>query len=64
MNIPKQQLKYIYLLVLGCIVGMCAGCSHEINYYPNVSKPSPFAKKLHGKEKVCSAVWYANRYKR
>lgn len=34
------------------------------NYYPNVSKDSPFKKKLKGKEKNCGSAFYENRYKR
>lgn len=27
MNISKDQLRLIYILVILCIVGMCAGCN-------------------------------------
>jgi hypothetical protein len=63
MYISKQQRPYVYLLILGFIVGMCAGCAVP-NYYPNISKPSPFAKKLSKSEKSCPGNFYANRNKR
>jgi len=64
MNIPKDQMKFVYGLIIMIIIGMCASCAQEVNYYPNVSKPSPHAKKMTKKEKQCAGEWYANRYKR
>lgn len=64
MKMPKEQKMYAWILALMCLVGMCAGCAQEINYYPNVSKPSRFAKKLTRSERQCAGEWYANRFKR
>ena len=43
MNIPKDQLRLIYILVILCIVGMCAGCT------PRVISVTPANDSLYGK---------------
>lgn len=64
MKMPKEQKMYAWILAIMCLLGMCAGCAQEINYYPNVSKPSRFTKKLTRSERQYASEWYANRFKR
>lgn len=51
-------------LVGGVVVWLMMSCSPEINYYPNISKTSQFAKKLTKAERSCPSEWYHNRVKR
>jgi hypothetical protein len=45
MNIPKDQLRLIYILVILCIVGMCAGCSPYVVDLVNTNE-SMYGKPL------------------
>ena len=56
-----KKVNVIVLLIVMCFMGVSCGSP---NYYPNVSKRSPFEKKLRGAEKNCQGAFYSNRYKR